>query len=104
MSSSNTGVGGRWLEFPIRDRSVPRDPTALLALLDRLTGLLHRPTTMVTIRWAAGVGRTGAAAASLLVRMGLSHDGALTVVEHAGSEPETARQLAFVRKILPASG
>jgi protein-tyrosine phosphatase len=96
-------LGERWIEFPIRDRSVPADTPTFLALLDRLAGLLHRPKTLVAIHCAAGVGRTGTVAASLLVRIGLSPDDALTLIEHAGSEPETARQLAFVRKIIPAS-
>lgn len=98
------GLGEHWLEFPIRDRSVPKDLTAFLALLDRLIGLLHRPTNVLAIHCAAGVGRTGTVAASLLVRMGLPPDDALALIEKAGSEPETARQLAFVRKVLPASG
>ena len=97
-------LGERWLEFPIRDRSVPDDLTTFLALLDRLAGLLQRPKTLVAIHCAAGVGRTGTVAASLLVRIGLPPDEALALIEHAGSEPETARQQAFVRNIPPASG
>ncbi|MCW1912999.1 hypothetical protein OJ996_05420 [Luteolibacter sp. GHJ8] len=92
-------LGERWLEFPIRDRSVPRDLQAFLGLLDRLIGLLHRPTTVLAIHCAAGVGRTGTVAASLLVRIGLPHDEGLTLIEEAGSEPETARQFAFARSI-----
>jgi hypothetical protein len=41
------GLGERWLEFPIRDRSIPEELPAFLALLDRLIGLLHRPTTVL---------------------------------------------------------
>ncbi|WP_375341845.1 protein-tyrosine phosphatase family protein [Luteolibacter soli] len=91
------------MEFPIRDRSVPEDLTAFLALLDRIAGLLHRPTTVVAIHCAAGVGRTGTVAVSLLIRIGLAPDDALAVIEHAGSEPETTRQLAFARAVEPLS-
>jgi protein-tyrosine phosphatase len=96
-------LGTRWLEFPIRDRSVPKDIAAFLNLLDRLFDLLQNPKTILATHCAAGVGRTGTVAASFLVRIGLPPDDALAVIEHAGSEPETARQLAFGRKIIPAS-
>ncbi|MCW1913060.1 hypothetical protein OJ996_05725 [Luteolibacter sp. GHJ8] len=98
------GLRERWLEFPIHDRSVPDDLTAFIALLDRMIMLLQRPTTVLAFHCAAGVGRTGTVASSLLVRMGLRTDDALTIIEHAGSEPETARQLAFVQEIIPTSG
>jgi protein-tyrosine phosphatase len=96
-------LGERWLEFPIRDRSIPEDLPAFLELLDRLVGLLESPTTVLAIHCAAGVGRTGTVAASLLARMGLRADDALSIIEEAGSEPETARQQVFVRTIIPAS-
>lgn len=97
-------LGERWLKFPITDRSIPDDLPAFLVLLDQLIGLLHRPKSVIAIHCAAGVGRTGTVAASLLIRIGLPPDQALALIEHAGSEPETARQLAFVREIPPALG
>jgi hypothetical protein len=75
-----------------------------LALLNRLTVLLHRPATVVAIHCAAGVGPTGMAAASLLARMGLPQEVSLPRIEAAGSEPETALHSAFFRSIMPASG
>ena len=72
-------------------------------LLDQLIGLLHRPKSVMAIHCAAGVGRTGTVAASLLVRIGLAPEDALAVIEHAGSEPETTRQLAFARAVEPLS-
>jgi len=92
-------LGERWLEFPIRDRSVPGDILAFMALLDRMMELLNQPTTVLAIHCAAGVGRTGTVAASLLVRTGLLPDDALALIEEAGSEPETVRQLEFVRAV-----
>ncbi|WP_375341846.1 phosphatase domain-containing putative toxin [Luteolibacter soli] len=98
-----TELGERWLEFPIRDRSVPEDLPTFLIMLDRLIGLLHSPATVLAIHCAAGVGRTGTVAASLLVRIGLPPDEGLAAIEHAGSEPETARQLAFASAVEPLS-
>jgi hypothetical protein len=95
------GLGEYWLEFPIRDRSIPDDLPAFLILLDRLIELLQQPTTVLAIHCAAGVGRTGTVATSLLVRAGLLPDDALARIEEAGSEPETAQQLSFARKIQP---
>lgn len=92
-------LGERWLEFPIRDRSVPKDIPALLSLLDRLIECLHRPTTVLAIHCAAGIGRTGTVATALLVRLGLPAEDAIETIEAAGSEPETASQLAFVQTI-----
>ncbi|MCW1912990.1 hypothetical protein OJ996_05375 [Luteolibacter sp. GHJ8] len=99
-----TALGERWLEFPIRDQSVPDDLPTFLILLDRLIGLLQSPATVLAIHCAAGVGRTGTVAASLLVRIGLPPDDGLAAIERAGSEPETARQLELVREIPAASG
>jgi hypothetical protein len=94
-----TKLGERWLEFPVRDRSVPKNLPAFLVLLDQLIGLLHRPKSVMAIHCAAGVGRTGTVAASLLVRLGLDPEDALALIEEAGSEPETPSQRAFVRAI-----
>jgi protein-tyrosine phosphatase len=89
-------LGERWIEFPIRDRSVPKDIPAFLTLLDRMIELLRGSTMVLAIHCAAGVGRTGTVAASLLVRIGLPPEAALALIEEAGSEPETARQQAVV--------
>lgn len=97
LESAN--LGERWLNFPITDRSIPDDLPAFLMLLDQLIGLLHRPKSVMAIHCAAGVGRTGTVAASLLVRAGLDLKDALALIEEAGSEPETVRQLAIVRAI-----
>jgi protein-tyrosine phosphatase len=59
--------------------------------------LLYRPTTVLAIHCAAGVGQTGTVAASLVVRIGLPLEEALSLIEEAGSEPEIPSQLAFVR-------
>jgi protein-tyrosine phosphatase len=85
LSSSNTSLGGRWLEFPIRDRSVPQNIPTFQDLLDRLIELLQRPTAVLAIHCAAGVGRTGTVVASLLVRLGFDPEEALALIEEAGS-------------------
>lgn len=93
---SAIGIGERWIEFPVQDRSVPKDFGAFLRVLDRLCEVLAKPNRMLVIHCAAGVGRTGTVAASLLVRLGLSAADALAAVEEAGSAPETPWQRRFV--------
>ena len=92
-------LGERWCEFPIRDRSIPKDLPAFIRLLDRLSEVLVQPNHLLAIHCAAGVGRTGTVATALLVRLGLPPEDALAAVEEAGSEPETPRQLRFALSI-----
>lgn len=94
-----TAIGERWIEFRIPDRSVPADQSAFLVLLNRLSGLLQSSVAVVVIHCAAGVGRTGMVAASLLVRMGLTSAHALALVRGAGSEPETRPQRKLVELV-----
>lgn len=91
----------RWIEFPIRDRSVPNDLPAFLRLLDRLGEILVQPDHLLAIHCAAGVGRTGTVATALLVRMGQTYDEAIAAVREAGSGPETESQKRVVRTIRP---
>ena len=92
-------LGARWIEFPIRDRSIPQDLPAFIRLLDRLAEILVQPDHLLVIHCAAGVGRTGTVATALLVRLGLPPENALAAVEEARSEPETPRQLRFALSI-----
>jgi protein-tyrosine phosphatase len=50
----------------------------------------------VLLHCAAGIGRTGTAAACVLKRLGLPVDEALQRVREAGSNPETAVQSGLV--------
>jgi hypothetical protein len=93
------GIGDRWAEFPIPDRSAPANTTAFAGLLDRLCQLLRSPANIVVIHCAAGVGRTGMVAASLLVRLGIPCEEALAQIGAAGSEPETGAQMFVVESI-----
>ena len=50
----------------------------------------------VLLHCAAGIGRTGTAAACLLKRLGLPREQALQRVREAGSNPESAAQSGLV--------
>ena len=50
----------------------------------------------VLLHCAAGIGRTGTAAACVLKQLGLDNDSALARVRQAGSNPENALQSGLV--------
>ncbi|MBI5478280.1 MAG: cyclin-dependent kinase inhibitor 3 family protein [Deltaproteobacteria bacterium] len=68
--------------FPIRDMSVPSSMDDLVALVERLGGLLAAGRTVVVHCWG-GIGRTGLVAACCLVARGLAPAGAVTLVREA---------------------
>jgi protein-tyrosine phosphatase len=96
-------VRERWIEFPITDRSIPADMSGFLPFVDGLRELLCSAASVLVVHCAAGVGRTGMIAASVLVRAGLAHDDARARVRAAGSEPETVHQMRLVRSLGPAA-
>jgi protein-tyrosine phosphatase len=95
-----TGLGDRWVEFPIGDYSAPEVSPEFLALLDRILEIIATPGGLAVIHCAAGVGRTGTVAASVLVRMGVTYRDAAAIVREAGSGPETPSQKEVARSIL----
>src|SRR6185295_6120278 len=82
---------GRWLNVPIRNFGVPEDARAFREAVDEVAGAL-RAGQVVLLHCAAGMGRTGTAAACVLKRLGLPKADALRRVRDAGSNPENALQ------------
>jgi protein-tyrosine phosphatase len=84
-----------FLNLPISDYGVPRDiqefNAAMYTVLQRL-----RDGQTVLAHCAAGIGRTGTFAASLLTALGYSVDEAVARVLSAGSHAETPSQMAFI--------
>ncbi len=85
----------RWLQLPMRD-------LGLAANLEQFREGIERIAQGVTsgdvalLHCAAGIGRTGTAAACLLKRLGLPREQALQLVRAAGSSPESAAQSGLV--------
>ena len=77
----NFGIAGEQQAFRSGIEQVARDLTAGQAVL------LH---------CAAGIGRTGTAAACVLKALGLSRDEALDAVRLAGSDPQSAAQSGLI--------
>lgn len=90
-----------WLQFPIIDFGVPNTEVRKHweESLPRLLQYLHMGKQLV-IHCAAGYGRTGMMAASLLVAMGVDSDEAIARVRAARpGSIETPEQEAFVRQL-----
>jgi protein-tyrosine phosphatase len=87
----------RWLNLPMQNFGLPQDLPGFRAGIEQTATSLAAGDT-VLLHCAAGIGRTGAAAACLLKRLGLSTDEAMERVRDAGSNPETALQSGLVNQ------
>lgn len=91
------GAGFAWprTEFAIEDFGVPADRAAFLALAQELAADLRRGKSLL-VHCGAGIGRTGALAASALICLGMDEAAALDTIRQAGAGPETPAQSELV--------
>lgn len=87
----------RWLEVPMANYGLPADLPGFHDGIDHAAASLLRGQR-VLLHCAAGIGRTGTAAACLLKRLGLPVHEALQRVRDAGSNPENAIQSGLVER------
>ncbi len=87
--------------LPVPDGGVPEDEAGFRAAISELAERLRRGER-VLVHCAAGIGRTGMAAACLLRAIGLDAEEALARVAEAGSHPENPAQEAWVRAFVPS--
>ncbi|AMO22030.1 hypothetical protein GCM10027034_23170 [Ramlibacter solisilvae] len=92
---SSGGAAYEWLHLPMPNFGVPEDPQAFRLGVARITQTLSKGQA-VMMHCAAGLGRTGSAAACVLKALGLETDDALQRVRDAGSNPQNAQQSGFV--------
>lgn len=85
----------RWLNVPIRNFGVPDDAPAFRREVTAIAEALKRGDS-VLLHCAAGMGRTGTAAACVLKALGLTRDEATHRVREAGSNPQNALQSGVV--------
>lgn len=85
----------RWLNLPMRNFGTPEDPQAFRRGMVAVVSAL-RAGEGVLLHCAAGVGRTGTAAACVLKALGLDAPQALQRVRDAGSNPQNAQQSGLV--------
>ena len=85
----------RWLNLPMPNFGLPDDPAAFRRDIGRVAEAL-RNGEAVMLHCAAGLGRTGTAAACVLKALGLDQAEALDRVSEAGSNPQNAKQSGLV--------
>lgn len=85
----------RWLQTPMRNFGLPEDPQAFRRDITTMADALQRGDA-VLLHCAAGMGRTGTAAACVLKSLGLDVPQALQRVRDAGSNPQNAEQSGLV--------
>lgn len=86
----------RWLHLPVPNFGAPDDAARFRRDIREVAAALRRGDS-VLLHCAAGLGRTGSAAACVLKTLGLGADEALQRVREAGSNPQNALQSGWVR-------
>ncbi|MEJ6023994.1 protein-tyrosine phosphatase family protein [Ramlibacter sp. PS4R-6] len=89
------GASYEWVHLPVPNFGVPPDAKAFRAAIDRIARRIEAGES-VLMHCAAGMGRTGSAAACVLKALGLPAEEALERVRAAGSNPQNAAQSGFV--------
>jgi len=89
------GAAYEWMHLPMPNFGVPEDPHAFRRGVARIAQVLSNGQS-VMMHCAAGMGRTGSAAACVLKALGLDTGEALQRVRQAGSNPQNAEQSGFV--------
>lgn len=85
----------RWTLMPMRNFGLPDDLPAFTDTVQSVAGAL-KAGDAVLLHCAAGLGRTGSAAACVLKALGLETQEALRRVQEAGSNPQNAMQSGLV--------
>lgn len=85
----------RWLNLPMPNFGLPDDPPGFRREIARVVQAL-RAGDAVLLHCAAGLGRTGTAAACVLKALGVPQAEALDRVREAGSNPQNAKQSGLV--------
>lgn len=85
----------RWQHLPMRDFGLAENVAAFRESIVGLASQIAQGEA-VLMHCAAGIGRTGTAAACLLKSLGLERDDALQRIRDAGSSPESATQSGLI--------
>lgn len=85
----------RWAALPMRNFGLPEDVVGFRQEVRAIAGALRQGES-VLLHCAAGMGRTGSAAACVLKALGLDTAQALQRVRDAGSNPQNAQQSGLV--------
>lgn len=95
MALTRGSLPYEWMHVPMRNFGLPEEPAAFRRDIAAIARKV-REGEAVMLHCAAGLGRTGTAAACLLKALGLQADEALQSVRAAGSNPQNAEQSGLV--------
>jgi atypical dual specificity phosphatase len=84
--------------FPVQDFGVPQDEDAYWAFFQRVSERV-RAGEKLLLHCAAGIGRTGMGAITLLMCLGVERQTAVETVRRAGSGPEEPPQFALLERL-----
>ena len=85
----------RWMHVPMRNFGLPEDAAGFRRDIQAIASDIRRGDA-VLLHCAAGMGRTGTAAACVLKALGADAHEALQRVREAGSNPQNAEQSGLV--------
>jgi len=85
----------RWVHLPMRNFGLPEEMAGFREGIRQVARAVTHGDA-VLLHCAAGIGRTGSAAACVLKALGLDTDDALERVRRAGSNPQNAQQSGLV--------
>ena len=89
------GTSYEWVHLPVPNFGVPPDRSAFREAIRHIADRIKAGDS-VLMHCAAGMGRTGSAAACVLKALGLPSEEALERVRTAGSNPQNAAYSGFV--------
>lgn len=92
--------GINFINFPIRDFSVPEEISQFIILIDDINMRLKNGESIVIHCWM-GIGRSSLLAAGILVRNGIEAEKAFELIsaERNVKVPETAEQMEWVKNL-----
>ncbi|MES2975442.1 MAG: tyrosine-protein phosphatase [Pseudomonadota bacterium] len=88
-------AAGSWMHLPARNFGTPADPQRFREGIESIAQRLQAGEA-VLLHCAAGMGRTGTAAACVLKSLGLESAAALQRIRDAGSNPQNALQSGVI--------
>jgi atypical dual specificity phosphatase len=91
------GLPFAWQSLPMQDYGLSADAQRFVDGIED-AALAVESGAALLLHCAAGIGRTGTAAACLLKRLGLPTEDALRRVQQAGSNPQSALQSGLIER------
>ena len=99
QKSAGASAGYKRIDVPIPDYSIP-GPTDVARFWTTAADVAKRIEAgeRIFVHCGAGIGRTGMFLVAVLMQQGMSYEDAYAEIAAVGSHPETAQQVAFLKR------